>query len=146
MNNDRHVYPKDEEGLHIVNGDTSGTDCLCDPRIEIEGGSLLVIHNSFNHREFIEQAIDIMNEGAEMSGKSYRDTFLELATRCQYDAKGMSINENQKSSIVWAEAALRGAENAQHSVQWIAFGSGWQSRLGKQIVDLGVWLAKFGSH
>jgi len=78
--------------------------------------------------------------------KSYRDTFLELAMKCQYDTKGMSINEYQKSSIVWAEAALRGAENAQHGVQWTAFGDGWQSRLGKRIVGLGVWLAKFGSH
>ena len=62
MNSDRHVYPADEEHLHIVSGPTSGIDCPCKPRVEVEGGALVVVHNSFNHREIIEQAIDVMNE------------------------------------------------------------------------------------
>jgi hypothetical protein len=65
MNNDRHVYPLDEEKLHIVSGPTSGVDCPCKPRVEMEGGSLIVIHNSFDHREIVEQAIDIMNDESQ---------------------------------------------------------------------------------
>lgn len=60
-NNDRHVYPLDEEHLHIVSGPTSGVDCPCKPRVEVVGSDLVVVHNSFDHREIVEEAIEIMN-------------------------------------------------------------------------------------
>jgi len=41
----------------------TGAKCKCRPSVEVHGAYLLVIHNSYNKREFIEQAIDIMNGG-----------------------------------------------------------------------------------
>ena len=40
-----HVFPLND----VVEHDTSGGDCICDPRIE-EGG-LIVIHHSLDGRE-----------------------------------------------------------------------------------------------
>ena len=57
MSNDIHVYPVNDKQEHI----TDGPGCPCDPVIEIEGAVLLYIHNAFDYREIIEQAIDIMN-------------------------------------------------------------------------------------
>lgn len=54
---DVDVMPKEEN--HIV-----GSKCPCEPEVEVYGGRLLVIHNSYDKREFIEQAIDIMNGNA----------------------------------------------------------------------------------
>lgn len=55
---DMHVYPLDDLKEH----DTSGTDCHCNPRIEVIGGSLLIIHNAYDHREIIEEANEILEE------------------------------------------------------------------------------------
>ncbi len=57
-NNDVHVYPINDLREHIVDG----PGCPCKPRIEIEGATLIYVHNSWDHREIVEQAIDIMNE------------------------------------------------------------------------------------
>ena len=53
-NGDIDVLPTGEE--HTI-----GADCICSPTVEIVGAKLLVIHNSFDKREFIEQAVAIMN-------------------------------------------------------------------------------------
>lgn len=45
-----HVYPLDD----IYEHDTEGTGCACQPKIEIVSGELLVIHNSWDGREFLE--------------------------------------------------------------------------------------------
>lgn len=60
-NGDVHVYPLDDLREHI----TEGTECPCEPTIEVIGASLLIIHNAFDHREIVEQAVDIMNEMAD---------------------------------------------------------------------------------
>ncbi len=57
---DVHVYPLDDLQEHV----TVGTDCPCEPTVTVEGAVLLIIHNAFDHREIIEQAIDIMNGDA----------------------------------------------------------------------------------
>lgn len=54
---DVHVYPLNDIREHI----TDGPGCPCKPRIEIVGAALIYIHNSWDHREIVEQAIDIMN-------------------------------------------------------------------------------------
>jgi len=56
--NDTHVYPVDDASEHVL----EGTDCPCNPVIEVHGANLLIIHNAWDHREIIEEAIDIMNE------------------------------------------------------------------------------------
>lgn len=56
-NGDIHVYPLDDLWEHI----TDGPDCPCDPQIQVEGATLIYVHNAFDHREIVEQAIDIMN-------------------------------------------------------------------------------------
>lgn len=53
----------DIEVMPIEFNHTFGADCSCAPTVELIGANLLVIHNSFDKREFIEQAISIMNEG-----------------------------------------------------------------------------------
>lgn len=50
-----HVYPQDEQNQH----DLVGTTCRCDPRVEISD-SILVVHNSFDGREMIEEANAIL--------------------------------------------------------------------------------------
>ena len=56
-NRDIHVYPVNDLREHI----TDEPGCLCDPEIRVEGATLIYIHNAFDHREIVEQAIDIMN-------------------------------------------------------------------------------------
>lgn len=47
---DTHVYPLDDDKEHIL----VGTDCPCEPRIEVQGSSLLIIHNAWDFRELHE--------------------------------------------------------------------------------------------
>lgn len=54
---DIHVYPLDNLQEHI----TDGPGCPCEPTVTVEGAALLYVHNAFDHREIVEQAIDIMN-------------------------------------------------------------------------------------
>jgi hypothetical protein len=58
---DVHVYPENDLREHV----TVGTDCPCDPMVEVVGANLLIIHYAFDHREIVEQAIDIMNSDNE---------------------------------------------------------------------------------
>ena len=55
--NDIHVYPLNDLQEHK----TVGVDCPCEPTVKVEGATLIIIHNAFDHREIVEQAIDIMN-------------------------------------------------------------------------------------
>ncbi len=55
--NDVHVYPLNDLHEHL----TIGTGCPCEPTVEVIGANLLIIHNAFDYREIIEQAIEIMN-------------------------------------------------------------------------------------
>jgi hypothetical protein len=51
-----HVYPVNDEQEHET-GDT--TTCWCDPTLEIDRPEMIVIHNSADGRELIEQAEEI---------------------------------------------------------------------------------------
>lgn len=53
----QHVYPLNDEREHV----TEGTTCWCDPKLDISGPELIVIHNSADCRELIEQAEVIKN-------------------------------------------------------------------------------------
>ena len=61
MSDDVNVYPLNDLQEHITEG-AEGVECPCSPSVEVIGASLLIIHNAFDHREVVEQAIDIMNE------------------------------------------------------------------------------------
>ena len=54
-NGDIDVVPLIEEH------ETGTGKCYCHPSVEVIGANLLIIHNSVDKREFIEQAIAIMN-------------------------------------------------------------------------------------
>ena len=47
-----HVFPINDFLEHVVDG---SSECPCNPRIEIVNGEELVIHNSWDGREYFEQ-------------------------------------------------------------------------------------------
>lgn len=47
--NDIHVMPINDLRKHVFE------NCPCHPKIEVVGASLIYIHNSWDHREAIEQ-------------------------------------------------------------------------------------------
>lgn len=57
---DVDVYPLKDIQPHKM-----GADCSCSPAVSVEGAGLLILHNAHDHREIIEQAIDIMNNGGD---------------------------------------------------------------------------------
>lgn len=44
---DLHVFPVDD----LLPHSTDSKECMCDPEIIVEGGVLVVIHNSYDGRE-----------------------------------------------------------------------------------------------
>lgn len=51
-----HVYPLNDDRTHETDGDS----CHCKPRVEeYENGGKVVIHNSYDCREYVEQAAEI---------------------------------------------------------------------------------------
>lgn len=48
---DIHVYPLNDKKTHKL----KGVDCECNPKIEVNGANLLIIHNSYDNREVMEQ-------------------------------------------------------------------------------------------
>lgn len=53
---DVDVYPENDLKPHSM-----GVGCDCEPAVEVIGASLLIVHNSYDHREIVEQAVDILN-------------------------------------------------------------------------------------
>jgi hypothetical protein len=53
-----HVYPIDDIEKHEL----EGYNCHCNPKVEYnqESNSIMVIHNSFDGRELVEQAKEIL--------------------------------------------------------------------------------------
>jgi len=52
----------DIDVIPLIEEHEQGTGkCSCRPAVEVIGSNLLIIHNSFDKCEFIEQAIAIMN-------------------------------------------------------------------------------------
>lgn len=52
-----HVTPNNDVEQH-----RESYSCSCVPRIEIESGNMIIIHNSFDGREGIELANEILNK------------------------------------------------------------------------------------
>ena len=57
MTNDIHVLPVDDVKPH-----TETTSCPCNPRVEVIGANLLVVHNAFDHREIMEELLMVGKE------------------------------------------------------------------------------------
>lgn len=53
-----HVHPINDAEEH----DLEGTVCKCGPSVVFEGAEIIVIHNSFDGREALEQAKEILNQ------------------------------------------------------------------------------------
>jgi hypothetical protein len=52
-----HVYPCND----IKDHDIESTTCECGPNVIFEEGSMIVLHNSFDNREVMEQVKEILN-------------------------------------------------------------------------------------
>jgi hypothetical protein len=53
-----HVYPLDDIEEHCI----IGSDCKCNPRAIIESNAeIIIVHNSFDGREGVEWANEILN-------------------------------------------------------------------------------------
>lgn len=65
MDNVWHVYPVEDNQEHaLVALELNGApycQCKCEPEIKNEGDSFLIIHNSFDGREGIEWANEILS-------------------------------------------------------------------------------------
>jgi len=53
-----HITPTDDKKAHKE----EGTLCECEPKVKIENGEMIVIHNAFDYREMIEQTKEVLNE------------------------------------------------------------------------------------
>lgn len=63
---DIHVFPIDD----LLPHDQVGTDCMCDPRIEIYGAWLMIVHNSYDGREADNEEAECQLDVSPMSGSS----------------------------------------------------------------------------
>lgn len=52
-----HVHPVNDIEPH----DLTGSQCKCEPKILEEYGHMIVVHNSFDGREAVELAKEILN-------------------------------------------------------------------------------------
>lgn len=50
-----NIYPLDDLKEHIFD-----STCECNPRIELEEGEMILVHNSFDGREGVELANEIL--------------------------------------------------------------------------------------
>lgn len=56
-----HIYPVND----IIEHDLDTTTCECQPKIEEVNGEMLVIHNSYDGRELMEQAKEILKNALQ---------------------------------------------------------------------------------
>lgn len=52
-----HIYHTNEINDHLLVGST----CKCEPEVKFENGEMIIIHNSFDGREGLEMANEILN-------------------------------------------------------------------------------------
>ena len=50
MKDDIHVIPANDLHKHIMS-----VNCPCEPTVEVVGAVLVITHNAWDHREFVEQ-------------------------------------------------------------------------------------------
>lgn len=50
-----HIFPEDEDHLEF------GAGCACQPLVEQVNGITIITHNSYDGREALEKALEILN-------------------------------------------------------------------------------------
>lgn len=55
-----NIIPVNDLKEHI-----GSVGCECSPKVIFEEGEMIVVHNSYDRRELIEEAIEIINEETE---------------------------------------------------------------------------------
>lgn len=55
LTGDIHILPFGEEEAHTPEA------CICNPKIALEGATLIVTHNAFDLREIVDQALELLN-------------------------------------------------------------------------------------
>ena len=51
MDGDIHVSPINDKREHVFDG----ANCPCDPEVILEGATLIIVHNSWDFREIVEE-------------------------------------------------------------------------------------------
>jgi len=52
-----NVYPTNDLEEHLLN-----STCKCKPKVVIENGEIILVHNSFDKREIIEELLQYFNK------------------------------------------------------------------------------------
>ncbi len=58
------ITPINDEKEH-----TSGTTCDCCPRLIMESGEMIVVHNAYDNREIVEKFYEVLNEKSANNGQ-----------------------------------------------------------------------------
>ena len=56
-----HIYPVNDTKEHLL----ESTSCDCSPSVLFENGEMLIIHNSYDGREGLEMANEILKNSKE---------------------------------------------------------------------------------
>lgn len=62
---DYHIFPVNDIKEHVL----EGTECSCNPTIEVAGASLIIIHNAWDFRELYEPGGIL--DGGTLDGKIF---------------------------------------------------------------------------
>ena len=66
-----HVYPVEDEQEHEVEQSSEPFTCDCSPRTEeVENGGRVVVHNSYDGREIVEEAERVLKSNPQEQDKS----------------------------------------------------------------------------
>ena len=60
---DLHIVPKDDLKEHDTSAET-GANCHCNPRVEVVGSRLIIIHNAYDDRETLESIDEFLRAEA----------------------------------------------------------------------------------
>lgn len=60
MSQDQHIVPQNDIKPHDTSTET-GAKCACNPRIQVIGGVLVIIHNTYDDRETLENVQDYLD-------------------------------------------------------------------------------------
>lgn len=103
-----HVFPTDERDRHEL----TGTNCPCNPRIETRD-TIIVVHNSWDGREAVEIANDILNplkDGMQRvtpeQGEAVAD-YIEETFNVDLEEELKRGEEAQKGLVPFVEHLLR---------------------------------------
>jgi hypothetical protein len=89
-----NIYPINDTKSHVLN-----TTCDCDPSIIEEYGELIVSHNSYDGREAVEEANEILKKGS-----IWTCPVVDLAYRSITRIKGKEYSPNCQEIQKWIDS------------------------------------------